>query len=301
MLIKMLVIALVLLNLHFVLTKVHIPPRHGGKSAKPHQYPWMISLQFNLKGQPEHCCGASLIAVRDGLTNSDIVVTAAHCLSNIPCDFGVENLTKFSIIAGEHLVQKVDQGEEQRKLSRAKCHEKWHKYTSGSQYDIALVKLQSPIEFTSTIKPIRLPKQNEIEPETGSTCVVAGWGYLNKERDPAIKLQHANVTVDSQTQCEEQWKKQLFVTYDPKLMICAGAANGEGETNRVVACDGDSGSPLMCNFDNNELVLTGLVSWGDNCPGSTKAKGRRSRPDIYTKVSTYSDWIRETIKQLSDL
>ncbi|KAF7474556.1 Hypothetical predicted protein [Marmota monax] len=47
---------------------------------------------------------------------------------------------------------------------------------------------------------------------------------------------------------------------------------------------GDSGGPLVCNH-----TLHGIISWGDfPC-------GQPNRPGVYTRVSKYVQWIRETI------
>lgn len=45
----------------------------------------------------------------------------------------------------------------------------------------------------------------------------------------------------------------------------------------------------MCEAENGRWVLAGLVSWGDMC-GST------NRPGVYTRVSSFLDWIEQTIK-----
>lgn len=49
------------------------------------------------------------------------------------------------------------------------------------------------------------------------------------------------------------------------------------------ACDGDGGGPLVCEKEGTWYQV-GIVSFGIGC-------GRRSIPGVYTRVSSYTDWI----------
>ena len=66
-------------------------------------------------------------------------------------------------------------------------------------------------------------------------------------------------------------------------MFCFGGKKSD-------SCQGDSGGPLIC-VENNTPILRGIVSFGKGC-------GRPGLPGIYTRVSTYIDWIDDTIERM---
>ncbi|NWX04237.1 CTRC protein, partial [Caloenas nicobarica] len=47
----------------------------GGEDARPHSWPWQVSLQYKSLGTWSHTCGGTLIA-------PNWVLTAAHCISS---------------------------------------------------------------------------------------------------------------------------------------------------------------------------------------------------------------------------
>lgn len=63
--------------------------------------------------------------------------------------------------------------------------------------------------------------------------------------------------------------------------ICTENTKGEG------ACYGDSGGPLV---DRKKGSLVGIVSWGFPC-------ARDGKPDIYTRVYAFLDWIHKHIAE----
>jgi len=51
---------------------------------------------------------------------------------------------------------------------------------------------------------------------------------------------------------------------------------------------GDSGGPLMCKTDNGIWQVVGVTSFGPSNCGQTSDV---IKPVIFTRISTYSDWI----------
>ena len=68
-------------------------------------------------------------------------------------------------------------GVQQRPLKRIISHPDYSQMTFD--YDIALLELDEPLEFTNTIQPICLPSHSHIFP-AGMSCWVTGWGALRE-------------------------------------------------------------------------------------------------------------------------
>jgi secreted trypsin-like serine protease len=93
------------------------------------------------------------------------------------------------------------------------------------------------------------------------------------------------VEVDVQS-CAELYKNVGYngptSTIDVERNICA-----EGKDRRADSCQGDSGGPLVAKVQ-GKFVQVGIVSWGHSCADGVF-------PGIYTNVSSYKDWINDTI------
>lgn len=68
-------------------------------------------------------------------------------------------------------------GVEQRSLKRIISHPDYNQMTFD--YDIALLELSEPLEFTNTIQPICLPDSSHMFP-AGMSCWVTGWGAMRE-------------------------------------------------------------------------------------------------------------------------
>jgi len=248
----------------------------NGESAEQHSWPWIISQQSSYGGG--NFCGGTLLRVKDSVEASDIVLTAGHCITNL-------DKPDWIVVANLHW-QSYQYTAEKRNVTKVKRHEK---YVNFLTYDIALLKLDKPINFTDTIRPVCLPKQGEAVP-VGKQCVAAGWGRTNKYNETyAVSdvLQQLDAQVHTQKECEEMKGSD----FKGDVAICAGPLDGKAST-----CNGDSGSMLACKSDDGRWVQYGVVSYGVGgyCVWPKS-------PAVFSRVSNFVDWINGGIKELSSL
>jgi len=241
-----------------------------GNEAIKHSVPWIVSLRV----PNGHVCGGTLIRVRPDREETDIVVTAAHCMEAVTFPFDV--------VAGAHYKWTAEPGEKRIQVARNIDHPQYKK-PFGHANDITILKLSQPIKFNDNIQPACLPDKNET-PADNTKGIVAGWGYTasGSNGEWPDKLMNVGVPVMGTQECQKYYK------LDPPSMICAGYVQGGKD-----ACQGDSGGPYT-TWGRKGYTLHGVVSFGNGC-------ALANAPGVYARVSNYIDWIQEQVVRYSDV
>lgn len=173
-------------------------------------------------------------------------------------------IAQITVIAGSRT---LDVGGQRYALDDYISHPQY--IPSLGQNDISLLKTENNIVFGDLVSSIPIASGDV---GAGFQAVLSGWGttYLN---GPIPNfLQYLNVSTVSNSECAERHEPAVYPITESN--ICSFSNFGEG------ACHGDSGGPLAV-----QNILVGIVSWGHPC-----AKGY---PDVFTRVSSYVDWILE--------
>ncbi|XP_023152358.2 complement C1r-A subcomponent-like [Amphiprion ocellaris] len=154
--------------------------------------------------------------------------------------------------------------------------------------DIALMKLDQPITFDSSVMPLCLPAEGATY-DTGVMGLVSGFGItINRGREVLTnRLKYVQLPVVDQETCSSSLSSIRRTRSDvPNLtenMFCAGVPEGSKDS-----CQGDSGSAFTLR-ENGRFYAAGIVSWGIEC-------GKRGTYGVYTRVSNYLPWINNTIQ-----
>ncbi|ENN73970.1 hypothetical protein YQE_09426, partial [Dendroctonus ponderosae] len=192
-------------------------------------------------------CGGALIGLRYALS-------AAHC-------FHTPGM--YRIRAGSSL---KDSGGEIVNIRKVLLHPK--RTTRLYEYDIAILELERPVKFKSTIQPVQLP-DNDALIVPGINGMISGFGdTYTAENTGSRVLRVAQVSVQNLKSCEKSYS--LYGIPITSSVFCAGSPQGTKDS-----CQGDSGGPFV--IDN---VLYGLVSFGLQC-------GDPEHPGVYTNVANF--------------
>ncbi|NXK13120.1 TMPS9 protease, partial [Herpetotheres cachinnans] len=230
----------------------------GGSTAARGEWPWQVSLWLRRK---EHKCGAVLIADR-------WLLSAAHC-------FDIYSDPKmWAAFLGTPFLSGIDGKME--KIFRIYKHPFYNVYSLD--YDVALLELNTPVQFSNTIKPICLPDNSHVFHE-GARCFITGWGSTQEGGLMSKHLQKAAVNVIGDQACKKFYPVQIS-----SRMLCAGFPQGT-----VDSCSGDAGGPLACKEPSGKWFLAGITSWGYGC-------ARPYFPGVYTKVTAVQGWIAQNLK-----
>jgi secreted trypsin-like serine protease len=260
----------------------------GGRPADQGKYPWQVRIYSNMDDQIGFC-GGSIIA-------DQWVLTAAHCVLDVQAvvvGYGNVDRTQTKKIPSEKII----------------VHPA---YLAGEKADVALIKLAKPIPNAEAIGYTDAAEERKFMP-AGATVTVTGWGaiwdfpafnnavqvmagrsalnerkLLSDEELQAPRLLHeVDVEVIDPAECKavyEGLQVPAFSIGDTE--ICATGPSGGKDS-----CFGDSGGPLVVAADNKRgYSQVGIVSWGPQC-------GNPLFPGVYTRVSSFADWIKSNTGQ----
>lgn len=240
-------------------------------SAEFGEYPWQVAILKRLgPADSLYVCGGTLIS-------SQWIATAAHCIkTNGPQDLKAR--------LGEWDVHRDDEfyPHSERFIDEIIIHPEY--YPGNLINDIALMRLSAPVDFTSPhIMPACLP--TPYDNFAGHRCWVTGWGKdaFGTQGEYQSVLKEVDVPVMNNRECEQILKQTRLGPYyqlHPGF-LCAGGEPGKD------ACEGDGGSPLVCDI-NGVWKVAGLVSWGIGC-------GAPGVPGVYVNMGQYSGWIESII------
>lgn len=141
------------------------------------------------------------------------------------------------------------------------------------------------------ISPICLPISDPVRTRAfeGFMPFVAGWGRTQEGGSSATVLQELQLPILKNTDCQTRYKavnKLISNKQFDTAVLCAGVLTGGKDS-----CQGDSGGPLMLPQRVGLISYyyqVGIVSYGIGC-------ARADIPGVYTRVTSFVDWIQEQI------
>lgn len=255
----------------------------GGTLASKGKYP-MFAIPDN--GGTGGLCGATII-------HQDILVSAAHCEGVF--------IRAGAVVIGSNklLYDPANSSSSSNNVIRKKVEKEYpHPLfnTNTLENDIMLIKVSNiDNEANGAVSVAADYNTDPAVPVNGDPVIVIGFGTTSEGGTVSETLLEADLQIVSYSSCADVYSNSGIVD---KVMLCAGSPPSDSNPPKD-SCQGDSGGPLFREPTTAEnggeasgLVLIGIVSFGEGC-------GRDGVPGVYTRISSFVDFIKDGICSLS--
>ncbi len=241
----------------------------GGSNAIAHEFPWQAYLVITTS-YGTFSCGGSIIM-------RQYVLTAAHCVTDDAGDSVAAS--QIRVYLGMHDRRYLTTRSQSRTVVSNTVHPSYNVDTYD--YDIAVLKLNSPLTINTYVKTIRLAKGNESNLFlAGNDVTVSGWGTTSYGGSSPNILRKTTVDIISRSTCNRINSYNGEIT--PR-MLCAARTGKD-------SCQGDSGGPLFLR-DGSMFKQVGVVSFGIGCANP-------KYPGVYSHLGVLRNWVSTKVPAL---
>ncbi|KAI1732293.1 trypsin domain-containing protein [Ditylenchus destructor] len=241
----------------------------GGKICERGELPWIVSVEIRTLLRSA-LCTASIISNRH-------ILFASHCVAR-----HASYVVKFGVADSK------DPRATTRVSNKVYVH-------PDRNADIAIIELPLPLKFNEYIRQICLKKTfNDNTSNTGA--MISGYGVhkwiscsdTKKCKVPIdafdSKLRKGTSQILKFSQCQREYGNRLL----PKAHLCA---RGEEGTDVFI---GDSGGPIVIENPKRDDGKTQWMQVG--ITSFTAAAGFQEYPTVFTRVTSYCNWIANVTK-----
>ncbi|XP_062540198.1 CLIP domain-containing serine protease B10-like [Armigeres subalbatus] len=244
-----------------------------GQYAQIFRNPWIALLQYEHDGEIEHGCSGSLI-------NNRYVLTAASCLTNktdvqlLNIRLGELDKSQYQdcVSYGSDIAEKdCAEPADDYGVESIAIHPEYNQQTFLN--DIGLIRLNKNVTMHDNTSPICLPITAMQPPPTITRFTAIGWGTCGNRTGSNALLQSMLTSMDN-VECGREISEH---------QICATRYTG-------IDVGGPLATPMPHLHAGLRFVQLGVAS------GAVDSCAQDGYPGVYTRVSSYIEWILETIE-----
>ncbi|MFN2431021.1 MAG: serine protease [Cryomorphaceae bacterium] len=245
----------------------------GGSVIDISEAPYQVSIELE---NGVHDCGGMILSER-------WILTAAHCVFNSGLVITSPLLENLVVHAGS-TNQTLDNVGQRINVESIVVNPNYDPPSTLTtiEHDIALLYLESPLEFNTNVQPRRYAdfcNTQLVDIASGEMASIAGWGRTAFSPPPIDNLNFAEIPIVSTAEANTIYDQVV-----PGSGLAVTANNIAFYDSEVQQGSGDSGGAFFIEKDGNSLAV-GVASWS-----LTQSDGTIV-PSIGTNVRVYSDWI----------